>query len=74
MTKQSNFIDFFDCAQVYLDFLSSSISGLRYIAAISDQENNLSSIAATLDYSVQQLKKLFYNYLNLSKGVNENEK
>ncbi len=74
MNQKSNLIDFLDEAQVYLDFLSSSIAGLCYLASISDQKDDLNSIKTTLDYSVRNLKKLFKKQSELLKGGDNNAK
>jgi len=73
MTKQFNFIDFFDSSQVYLDFILSCVSALHYIASISEQ-NDLLSVATTLDFAASKLKKLFSGYANSLQGGDNNEK
>ncbi len=73
MNYQSHFIDFFDTSQIYLDILSSCSSALHYIASISD-EQELRSIATSLDFANTKLKKLFTDYSDLLRKKNKNEK
>ena len=73
MNKKSNFIDFFDTSQVYLDFLSSCSVGLHYLASVSDVKD-LSAIAATVDFAVQRLKQLFDDYSESLQGGDKHGK
>lgn len=72
MSAQFNFIDLIDCIEVYIDFISSSVNGLRYIASISDQQEDLQSIITTLENSTDNIKKLMDQYLKMYKGGDHN--
>ena len=51
-------IDLLDDTQIYFDIISTSINGLHHIASISDQEQDIQDIAASLDHASRKLKAL----------------
>ncbi len=74
MSTKFNFIDFFDSIQIYIDFISSAVNGLRFIASVSDHGEDLQSIIATLENSENNIKKLMDQYLKIYKGGDPNGK
>jgi len=72
MSEKFDFIEFIDSTQINLDSIKSCTYAIHYHAQIHD-DKSLRSIANTLEFNVEQLKKSFNEYLTLYRKDDTND-